>query len=333
MKVIINCLSAIKSKTGIGHHVTNLHSSLVEQFPNDRFDRYPGEWLFRRKIQPKAVPSQGQKKRTSVGHWPRSIAKELTPAHFYAYTQAYHYDLYHEPNFIAFRTQLPVVLTIHDLSVWKYPQWHPEDRVRVHRLYFESSIKRADQIIVVSNTIREELLMHFAINSSKMSVIHNGVDSDYFQSTTDASEILRERYSLPDRYFLCVGTVEPRKNLLTVMRAMSQLPVTIAKDCPLILVGPWGWRSETERAFYDSKRDLGIIRHLGYIDDTDMSAIYHSAHALLYPSHYEGFGLPMIEMMANGGKVIASDIPVHREVAGGFATLIPRMMLMLGLMQ
>ena len=322
MRVIINGLSALKSKTGVGHHVTNLHAALTAQFPNDSFDRYPGQWVLQRRQQP-ASDSTPNRRQSRTTDWSRRLAKELLPYHFAAYTNTFPYDLYHEPNFISFRSSLPTVLTVHDLSVWKFPHWHPKDRVRVHQRHFESSIRRANRIIVVSNTIRDELLRTFSIKSGKVHVIPNGIDIHYHQSADRDISRVRGKYSLPERYFLCIGTIEPRKNLLTVMRAFTQLPTHLTTEFPLMLAGPWGWRSDDERAFYESQLDTGNIRHLGYVDDADMPALYQSARALLYPSHYEGFGLPIIEMLAGGGTVIASDIPVHREIAGSHATLLP----------
>jgi alpha-1,3-rhamnosyl/mannosyltransferase len=130
------------------------------------------------------------------------------------------------------------------------------------------------------------------------------------------------RLGLPPRYLLYLGTIEPRKNVLLLMRVYCQLPAKLRERWPLVLAGAWGWNVERERDYYQSlARRCGVI-HLDYVADEDLPVIYNGARALLYPSHYEGFGLPPVEMLSCGGAVLASTTPAVAETVGGQAALV-----------
>jgi alpha-1,3-rhamnosyl/mannosyltransferase len=160
------------------------------------------------------------------------------------------------------------------------------------------------------------------VPSDRVTAIPNGISPTFSRQPAAVVESLRMRLGLPERYFLCVGTIEPRKNIGTVMRAFVDLPSGVRESCPLVLAGPWGWKSDAERDYFESEgRDRGI-RHLGYVADADLPALYTGAVGLLYPTHYEGFGLPPLEMMVCGGTVLASTAEAVREVCGRYATFI-----------
>jgi alpha-1,3-rhamnosyl/mannosyltransferase len=130
------------------------------------------------------------------------------------------------------------------------------------------------------------------------------------------------RLSLPPCYLLHVGTIEPRKNLVMLVRAYSSLPVRLREACPLVLVGGWGWNhNEIGRLLETEGRRFGV-RHIGYLPERDLPAVYNGATALVFPSFYEGFGLPVVEMMACGGAVLASTAGVLVELMGNQAPLI-----------
>jgi alpha-1,3-rhamnosyl/mannosyltransferase len=124
---------------------------------------------------------------------------------------------------------------------------------------------------------------------------------------------------LPPDYLLYVGTIEPRKNVLTLLHAYCALPTDLRRRCPLVLAGGWGWKSaDVADYFRREAADKGVI-HLGYADDRHLPGLYAGARALVYPSHYEGFGLPPLEMLACGGAVLSSTAATLREVLGRHA--------------
>jgi alpha-1,3-rhamnosyl/mannosyltransferase len=135
-------------------------------------------------------------------------------------------------------------------------------------------------------------------------------------------EAVLRKLGLPARYLLYLGTIEPRKNLMRLLRAYCALPAPLRDGWPLLMVGGWGWNTEEVADYlHGEARHRGVI-HLGYVRDDHLAALYNGARALVFPSLYEGFGLPPVEMMACGGAVLASTAGAVREIVGGQAHLV-----------
>ena len=150
-----------------------------------------------------------------------------------------------------------------------------------------------------------------------MTVTYNGVRELFRPLPAEAVRERLKTLGLPTRYLLHVGTIEPRKNLLMLMKAYCTLPASVRASCPLVLAGGWGWRCEAERSYLQgTARHKGVI-HAGYLAEEDLGALYNGARALVFPTHYEGFGMPAAEMLACGGAVLASTAGAVAEVLGG----------------
>jgi alpha-1,3-rhamnosyl/mannosyltransferase len=330
MRVLMNGLAALKPKTGVGHHLAQLAQALAAGFPEDALTLYPGERLaglvrrLNRPPAPASASSTGARRSLAARGLAaaKGLAKAASQLHFAAYRRAFRFDLYHEPNFVPFRCGLPTVVTVHDLSVLRFPQWHPADRVRAHERHFRRGLGRAAHVIVVSESVRRELISDLGLPPRRVTAIYNGRSEAFRPHGEEEVAPVRARLGLPPRYFLCVGTIEPRKNVGTVMRAFADLPADVRESCPLVLVGPWGWKSEPERDYFERVGRASGIRHLGYVNDADLPAVYAGAVGLVYPSHYEGFGLPPVEMLASGGAVLASTADAIREVCGDHAAFL-----------
>jgi alpha-1,3-rhamnosyl/mannosyltransferase len=330
MRVVINGLAALKPKTGVGHHVANLTAALAATFPNDDYTLYPGrrmaELVHRLNRPPTAATGPTNRPKAGLMSQGLGLAKAAAKAasrfHFAAYTRAFTFDLYHEPNFIPFLSGLPTVVTVHDLSVVRFPEWHPADRVRMHERRFATGLRQAAHVVVVSEAVRREVIAHLGVSADRVTAVPNGVGPAFRPLPSAEVEAVRARLELPQRYFLCVGTIEPRKNVGSAMQAFADLPADVRESCPLILVGPWGWKSDGEREYYENVGRVRGIRHLGYAADADLPALYAGAVGLVYPSHYEGFGLPPLEMLACGGAVLASTAGAVKEVCGPHAAFI-----------
>ncbi len=324
MRVLINGLSTLKAKTGVGHHIADLHSALEAAEPESEFMLYPGRTLAAWAKRSSSKPSRDSGASKAAGLRKRilAVAKFGVRAHFAAYSRHFPFDLYHEPNFVPLPTALPTVITVHDLSVLKFPDWHPADRVRYHKEHFLKGLNRAEHVIVVSEAVRQEMIVELNCPSHRVSTVHNGIGSQFVPQTVGQIDEVRRDLELPAKFFLCVGTVEPRKNLGTVLRAFIDLPRTVREVCPLILAGPWGWRADADRELFEGPGRAAGARHLGYVSAAQLPALYASARVLLYPSHYEGFGLPPIEMLACGGAVLASTAAALKEVMGPIGRLI-----------
>jgi alpha-1,3-rhamnosyl/mannosyltransferase len=232
------------------------------------------------------------------------------------------YDLYHEPNFIPFESDLPTVATIHDLSVLLHPEWHPIERVRNYERRFRRGLARCTHFLAVSEFTRREVTSVLGIPPERVTRTYNGVRHAMTPLPAAAVQAALRRLRLPARYVLHVGTIEPRKNLLMLLNAYAALPAALRESCPLVLVGGWGWHHEDVSHYLESHGPrLGIL-HIGYVAEADLPAVYNGALALLLPSHYEGFGLPALEMLACGGAVLASTADALVELVSGQAHLI-----------
>jgi alpha-1,3-rhamnosyl/mannosyltransferase len=149
-----------------------------------------------------------------------------------------------------------------------------------------------------------------------------GVGPQFRPQLPEAISAIRAKHNLPPRYLLYVGTIEPRKNIAMLLRAFCNLPPGVSEECPLVLAGGWGWKADTERELFHSEaRHRGAI-HIGYVPDDDLPALYAGADALLYPSFYEGFGMPPVEAMACGTAAVTSTADAVREVVGSHAIML-----------
>jgi glycosyltransferase involved in cell wall biosynthesis len=329
MRVLFNGASAIRPKTGVGHTTANLHSALTRHFPNETFWLYPGErirCLAGRFFKPATQSTGSSPPKPTHPTLAKRVALRLArsgyTAHFHAAARLGRFDLYHEPNLVPFRVSIPTVVTLHDLSVILFPQWHPADRVKRYEQAFARGVATAAHIVVDSDAVRLEAIRVLGLAPERLTTVHCGIAPTFRPQTPHEVAAVRERLSLPPRYLLYVGTVEPRKNLTTLLRAFCDLPDELREACPLVLGGSWGWKSEPERELFESVARHKGVRYLGYVADEDLPGLYTGAVALFYPSHYEGFGLPPVEMMACGGGAVVSTADAVREVVGAHAPLL-----------
>ncbi len=321
MRVVFNTLATLKAKTGVGHYSARLAEVMSRQLGPGQFTKFPNEAVGR--LVPQSTDrrsvAQGAAKRAMLSA-AKSLGRQAVGSWFYAAHSSARYDLYHEPNFLPLPSRLPTIITVHDLSVLLHPQWHPADRVRRHESAFRRAVADAARIITVSEAVRQEVMTHLSVAPDLVHAVPNGVGPEFFADRDVVS--LRQRLHLPDQYLLYVGTIEPRKNLMMLLKAWCDLPSEVRERCPLLLAGGWGWKAEDIAAYYDVTARHRNVRHLGYIQDADRPALMAGARAMVFPSHYEGFGLPPLEMLATGGAVLASKAAAHREVLGNHAHFI-----------
>ncbi|CAN5523293.1 glycosyltransferase family 1 protein [soil metagenome] len=333
MRILFNGLTALKPRTGIGQYCVHLANAAVKLLPGE-FDIYPTPFvrtMVSRSMKlagPKTAsqattPSWKQRVRGQITRTMKNLGQSATGVHFQRHCRASKAELYHEPNFLPFDVDVPTVITVHDLSVLLYPQWHPADRVRQHQQKLKVAIRQAAHVITDTEQVKHEIVEQLGIKATNITAVHLGVGPEFAPASEQDLLQTRKALSLPGRYFLCVGTIEPRKNLLTAMKAFAALPSTTREQCPLLLAGPWGWRADAEREFYERHGKAAGIRHLGYVPDAALPSLFSGAVALLYPSVYEGFGLPPLEAAACGTNIVCSaECAAVREVMGDRATFV-----------
>jgi alpha-1,3-rhamnosyl/mannosyltransferase len=214
------------------------------------------------------------------------------------------------------------VTTLHDLSVLLHPEWHPADRVKYYEEHFRRGVASCAHFLVVSDFCRREVIETLNIPPDRVTRTYNGIRQRLGPMTEEQTQPILRSLGLPARYLLYLGTIEPRKNVRLLMEAYCDLPERLRSAWPLLLVGNWGWNStDVARYLCEEARHRGVI-HVGYLRDRDLAAVYNGARALVYPSWYEGFGLPPLEMMACGGAVLASTAGALVETVGRAAHLI-----------
>lgn len=336
MRVLVNELQALKAKTGIGHYTGELLRRLREQAGDDGIETFPGPWL--RMAQSLGRRARGWLRRGSAaaatigpnqGHWrawcalpTRSLGRALLEADFRLRRLRTAPDLYHEPDHIPIPTDVPTVVTIHDLSVLLHPEWHPADRVRGYEARFRRGLVQARHFLAVSEFTRQELIQKLNVRPEAVTRTYNGVRRGLGpMPRTDVQAALRA-LGLPLRYFLYLGTIEPRKNVMTLLHAYVRLPATVRDRFPLLLVGGWGWNSAAVAAYLDGEARHRGVMYTGYLPEKSLAAVLNGARALVYPSLYEGFGLPPVEMMACGGAVLCSTAGALVETVGARAHLV-----------
>jgi alpha-1,3-rhamnosyl/mannosyltransferase len=327
MRIVFNILETLKPKTGIGHYTARLYAALEQQLSTDTVHAFPtgrlaGALRHLQKPGDGAPAEQGGWVRSwsAVKSGFKATAKRTVRAAlgslFRSTCHGGAFDLYHEPNFIPFDCDVPTIITIHDLSVLLHPEWHPADRVRLYERHFASGLTRAAHLITDTHFLRRQVIEQLGVAPERVTAVPLGVGSEYGSASPADIAAVRKQFELPERYLLFVGTIEPRKNLAMLLRAYCDLPSPLRETCPLVLAGNWGWKSDDVSEIYRTQGRAKGVRRLGYTPDDVLPALYAGARALVYPSLYEGFGLPPAEMLGCGGAVIASTADVLREVLG-----------------
>jgi glycosyltransferase involved in cell wall biosynthesis len=204
----------------------------------------------------------------------------------------------------------PSVITIHDLAIYLNPGWFPGRQPLSTRLVVPRSLARADVIIAVSNNTADDIKEMFGVPASRISVVPHGISHTFRPMSREDLDIVRARLQLPERFILFVGTIEPRKNLATLLEAWAMM-----RDRPdLVIVGAWGWNYEPIK---DRLARLGpSVHHIEGLDPAELPAVYNLARALAHPAWYEGFGFPPLEAMACGTPVVVSDRASLPELVG-----------------
>lgn len=234
-------------------------------------------------------------------------------------------DLIHSPDFIPpLHNRIPAVITVHDLAFIHYPNFVTTDAARYYG-QIELAIRRANRIIAVSNSTRADLVKLLGAPESKISVIHEAADPFYQPiARAEALRTLQEAgITVPEQFILAVGTIEPRKNLGTLLRAYHHLQGDYGVRVPLVFAGERGWLFDDILAFVEDSGLEESTIFLGKVDNAVLRALYNLATLLVHPAFYEGFGLPPLEAMACGTPVLCSNAGSLPEVVGDAALLVP----------
>jgi alpha-1,3-rhamnosyl/mannosyltransferase len=339
VRVVVNREAALGQKTGVGHYVAELLRALADQAGDDRIDCFPSGWLWQVRRFGVALRTAGGGEGGAVATATRPLSRVararraivgglkavwgfLKERNARAAVLGRPCDLYHEPNHIPLPLDCRTLVTVHDLSALLYPQWHPPGRAAFFEKHFPRALTQACHFLTDTEFIRHELIERLGVAQERVTCVYLGIRRGLGPLPADEVAATLQRLGLPPRYLLYLGTIEPRKNLGLLLRAYCDLPDGMRADCPLLLVGRYGWgAADVARQLQEAGPARGVI-HLGYVAEKHLRALYCGALALVYPSLYEGFGLPPLEMMACGGAVLTSTAGALVEVVGPQACLL-----------
>jgi glycosyltransferase involved in cell wall biosynthesis len=313
--------------TGIGYYTANLVSHLMALQPEIQWSFFsiPGR-------KPKEVDIQTSSEviRQIIDPWflPARATSLLLQAPLHRLLAVESFigasDLFHWTNFLCCSQRTgKKILTVHDVSFVLFPEYHPLKRRFLFKSFFPRSLEQADHIITVSQNTKQDLVRYFHVPPEGITVIPLAADETFRPICPEDAAATLTRYGIRyAQYVLYVGTLEPRKNLPRLLQAYHLFRNSHSESVPMVLTGANGWLNKGLFAEIERSPWRSDIKILGYVAKADLSALYSGALAFVYPSIYEGFGLPPLEAMACGAPVITSNNSSLPEVVGDAGLLV-----------
>lgn len=325
MRIGIDCRTilnpSVGEKAGVGHYTYYLVKHLLKLDKTNHYilffdHRSSSVQEFKRKnVEIVRVPYSEYKKYLPYAYSHVWVGRVLTKAKL---------DLFHSPaNVIPLQYNQPSVVTVHDLAIYQHPEWFPPKQDFSVNVLVPKSLQKAKRIIAVSQSTARDIQKQFKISPKKITTIHEGYEPAKAPSKLSI-HALRKSLHLKEDYLLYIGTLEPRKNIAGMIEAFDALvrrKPRRYKDVQLVLAGAKGYQFKENYKAIQAVQ-AGSVRYVGYVSAKDKAALLQGAMAFLFPSLYEGFGLPVIEAMAAGTPVITSNVASLPEVTGKAALLV-----------
>jgi glycosyltransferase involved in cell wall biosynthesis len=314
MKIAIDIREAGEGKTGKGWYTYNLVKEILKLDKANRYLLYTDSdkhsFQNGKNVQIKLIEAKTWK-------WHLKTLKDLLTEKV---------DLFFAPTSYIIPALAPkklkVIITVHDLVAFMFPAGHSAKAVLIERVTLKKALKKAAGVFVVSENTKKDLLEKFHYQTKKIHLVPCAPSKSFHQKVTaHEMEAAKEKMKLPENFILAVGTVEPRKNFDTLIKSF----VIIKRKFPdykLVIAGKKGWKYHiVEAALKHYKMEQDVI-FTGYLEDADLKAIYALAKVFVFPSLYEGFGIPPLEAMASGCPVVSSNVASLPEVVGQGGLLI-----------
>ncbi len=297
MKIGINAsYAACEKPTGIGNYILNLISNLLTIDKKNKYYLYYRKKIKKNQFLNFNVPSLSFEPKLS-------IFNKNKP------------DIFHDPSFKYIKIgKSKCLITIHDIVVAKKEDYTSTRFKKQQMPKLTKAIYKSDWIITVSEFTKKELLKYFPIKKDKITPVYHGVNSNLFKPGLKSPDFIKSN-NLPKRYLFFVGNIEKRKNLFTIIKSFEKIHKK-EKDLYLILAGKNGYAGEEIRAFIKKSPINNSIIELDYIPNNKLPLFYQNAELFIFPSYYEGFGIPILEALACGCPVITSNITAMPEAGG-----------------
>lgn len=315
MRIALNARILQAPRTGIGHYVAELATALARE-PDVQLSLFHG-WGWSPQLPPSAKPGYSRLspllRRVPGAYQARRWLEQKR----FDQGRSKTIDLYHEPSLWPLAFEGPTVITLHDLTHLRYPETQPPARLKEIERRLSRAVEQAQLILTDSQFIADEAQQYFGLPAERLRVAPLGVAARFHPREPAVIDAVLKAHGLEaGRYFLCVGTLEPRKNLSLALRAHAGLPESIRQAFPLFIVGMSGWQQAQLNDELKCALADGHVCLAGYLPDEQVAQLLAGARALIFPSFYEGFGLPVLEAMASGTPVITTRCSAMPEVAG-----------------
>lgn len=315
MRVGIDARLLHYSRAGIGQYILGLVKGLSKIDDQNEF-----------------VLLQSRRDKTVLTDRPNFLKKSLwTPSHHRLEQLVLPFeisplrlDILHSPDFIPpFRRDYKSVITVHDLAFILYPHFLTHESARYYG-QIDRAVRHADHIVADSRSTKQDIVTFLGVPESKITVIYAAANSSYRAIEDEtALQSIREKYGLDRTFLLFVSTIEPRKNLPTLLRAYRQLLDHYKLEVQLAVVGQRGWFCGEVFAVAEALELTDDVLFLGHVPTDDLVLLYNAARVLVHPSFYEGFGLPPLEAMSCGTPTIVANVSSLPEVVGDASILVP----------
>jgi glycosyltransferase involved in cell wall biosynthesis len=307
-------------RAGVGHYTFHLVDALLKQ---DRKNHYV---LYFSHLMPREISNYFRHPNVTIRWWPLSRYRRYLPflySHLLlsAVLGRDRIDVFHAPaNIMPLTYRGKTVVTLHDLAIYKNPDWFPAQQVST-RILVPQSLRKASRVIAVSEATKRDAIRQFGLNRDKIDVVYEAADTNLLK-LRDSHTDIRKKFDLPEKFVLYVGTLEPRKDVPTLIQAWQRYRSKTKSNVVLAIAGGIGLHGqETIRMIRSLGAKSGIM-YLGYISHNHKVLLMRAAQAFVFPSRYEGFGLPVLEAMQLGTPVITTNVSSLPEVAGTGALLV-----------
>lgn len=321
MRIAVNTRFLLKDYLeGYGRFTFELCKRMVETHPQHEFififDRpFDERFVFAKNIIPVVVNPEARHPLLWKWWFDYKIPAVL---------KKYQADVFLSPDgFCSLRTKVPQVTVIHDLAFLHRPNDIPRSHLGFYRRYTPKFIKKSSAVITVSEASRQDIVEQYPAAANKITVVHNAAREGFRPLNWEQKQLVKERYAEGREYFLYTGSIHPRKNLLGLLKAFSIFKKWQQSDMKLLLCGRSAWKNEGFLKSLSTYKYRADVHLTGYLPDEELCAITASAYAMVYPSYFEGFGLPIVEAMQSGVPVIATQTPALMETGGDAALYAP----------